>query len=334
MSDFAPIVLFTYNRLASTRATVEALGRNAEARESDLIVFSDGAKVEGDPKVAAVREYLRTVAGFRSVTVHEAPRNKGLAQSIIDGVTQVVNERGRVIVLEDDLVTSPHFLRYMNDALAMYEKDDVVCSIHGYNYPIAGMPPTFFIRGADCWGWATWKRAWALFEKEGRKLLDELVARNLTDDFDFWGTYGYTDMLQEQVDGKNSSWAVRWLASTYLKDKVTLYPGQALVQNIGFEGDGTHCARGESTPEASSAPLRLSRMEPVESLECRKMFADHFRIKRQKRWHTKLKQRDQRIHIFFNRFCLSWRQAPGSRWITHVAISRTPLPLSTTPPHD
>jgi hypothetical protein len=140
-------------------------------------------------------------------TVIERNRNWGLAESIIDGVTRVVNEFGRVIVVEDDLVTSIYFLQYMNEVLNLYEKEEKVASIHGYVYPIDGLPETFFLRGADCWGWATWKDKWALFEPDGTKLLDELKKRKLTKRFDFNGSYPFSLMLANQVSGKNDSWA-------------------------------------------------------------------------------------------------------------------------------
>ncbi len=193
--------------------------------------------------MAEVRSYIRSIAGFKSVAIVERERNFGLARSIIDGVTRVCEEYGRVIVVEDDLVTSPYFLIYMNDALALYQDEGSVISIHGYVYPVKTvLPETFFLKGADCWGWATWKRGWDLFEADGGVLLQELTQRGLTHRFDFDGTYPYTRMLKDQIKGKNDSWAVRWYASAFLKDKLTLYPGRSLVLNIGNDSTGTHCS--------------------------------------------------------------------------------------------
>lgn len=241
----APIVLFIYNRLQHTKQTVEALQRNELAKESYLFVFSDGAKNDFDAqKVEEVRKYLKTINGFKNVTVIEREKNWGLANNIIGGVTQIVNEYGKIIVLEDDLVTSPGFLRYMNEALDMYADEERVASIHGYIYPLKSpekLPETFFIRGADCWGWATWARAWKYFEPDGQKLLNELKTRRITKEFDFGGAHPYTRMLKDQINGKNDSWAVRWYASAFLRDMVTLYPRRSLVQNIGLDNSGTHC---------------------------------------------------------------------------------------------
>ncbi len=191
VSAFAPIALFVYNRPWHIQQTVEALQKNDLAEDSDLFIFSDAPKKkEAVAAVQEVREYIKTVGGFKSVSIIERDINFGLANSIIDGVTRMCNEYGRVIVLEDDLVTSPYFLCYMNDALDLYEHEESVISIHGYIYPVAEkLPETFFLRGADCWGWATWKRGWELFEQDGRRLLEELCRQKLTDRFDFDNSY-------------------------------------------------------------------------------------------------------------------------------------------------
>jgi len=129
----------------------------------------------------------------------------------------------------------------MNDALEMYYENRKVASIHGYIYPIDKLPNRFFIKSADCWGWATWKDRWDIFEPNGQKLLDELQNKNLENEADFNGSYGFTKMLKNQIKGKNNSWAIRWYMSAFLKDMLTLYPGQSYVQNIGFGSEGTHC---------------------------------------------------------------------------------------------
>lgn len=257
---FAPIALFVYNRLAHTKETVNALQKNILASQSDLIIFSDASKTEVQAKaVGEVREYIHQIDRFKTVTIVERPINLGLANSIIDGVTSIVNQHGRVIVLEDDMVTSPYFLQYMNDGLNAYEKNEGVASIHGYVFPIDGLPETFFLRGADCWGWATWKDKWAMFEPDGAKLLDELKRRNLTNRFDFNGTYSYSKMLADQISGKNNSWAVRWHASAFLNNKYTLYPGKSLVLNIGNDGSGTHCGKtGAYSSELCNKVINVS----------------------------------------------------------------------------
>ena len=238
----APIALFIYNRPAHVRRTVASLLANPEAAESDLFVFCDGAKTpESAAAVEEARAFVRGLTGFASLTVVERERNLGLAKSIIDGVTRLCRDRGRVIVLEDDLVLSPYFLRYMNDALDCYADAPLVASIHGYLGPVhESLPETFFLRGADCWGWATWSRAWQVFEPDAAKLLARLRHEGLTQTFDMEGAEAYTKMLEDFIAGKNDSWAVRWHASAFLRGMFTLYPGRSLVENIGFDGSGMH----------------------------------------------------------------------------------------------
>lgn len=276
----APLLLFVYNRPSHTHETIGALKRNKLAAESELFIFSDGFKSDLDREVVLkVREYLKTISGFKTVTIIERENNLGLANSIITGVTEIVNRFGKVIVLEDDMLTSPYFLKFMNEALELYAAEEKVISIHGYVYPVQGaLPSTFFLRGADCWGWATWKRGWDLFESDGRKLLSELDASGLKDRFDFDGTYGFSRMLQDQVNGANNSWAIRWNASAYVKDKLTLYPGRSLVYNTGIDASGTHCGDSEEFATVlSQKPITIGRVPLEEDLLAREAFKIFFR---------------------------------------------------------
>lgn len=278
--DLAPIAMFTYNRLAHTRAAIEALAKNELAALSKLIIYSDGPKNESDAAIVEeVRNYLRKVTGFRNIEIRCRPANRGLAQSIITGVSEVVNRFGRVIVMEDDLVSSPYYLTYMNDALTLYAHcDDVIC-IHGYCPPItASLPQTFFLRGADCWGWGTWKRGWDLFESDGTKLLSELERRKLLHEFDLNGAYGYAAMLREQIAGRNDSWAVRWHASAFLQEKLTLHPRQSLIQNIGFDGSGRHCgASQERQAKPSTERVLIERQPLTECAAASRAFEAYYR---------------------------------------------------------
>jgi len=240
-SSLAPVIIFVYNRLWHTKKTIHALLENDLADQSEIVIYSDGPKNEKDyHQVMEVRNYIKKVNGFRSLKIIEREKNWGLAGNIIDGVTKVINEYGKIIVLEDDIVTSPFFLNYMNDALNAYDDDNNVGCIHGYVYPINNINSDFFIKGADCWGWATWKKSWDYFEKDGKKLLKKLKKRNLHKDA-FNVKCGYVQMLKDQIYGRNNSWAVRWYFSAYLNDLYCLYPKTSYVQNIGFDGSGTNC---------------------------------------------------------------------------------------------
>lgn len=240
----APIVLTVHRRLEHTQRTVEALARNELAAASDLFVFSDGPRnAEQAHEVEQVRAFVRTIGGFRSVHAIARETSFGLARSVISAVQEVLHSHDRVIVVEDDLLTSPYFLRFMNEGLECYATTEAVASIHGYMYPVKEeLPDTFFLRGADCWGWATWRRAWQHFEPDGRILRAELRRRALERDFDLRGARRLVQMLEQQISGKNDSWAIRWHASAFLAEMYTLYPGRSLVDNIGNDSSGTHCS--------------------------------------------------------------------------------------------
>jgi hypothetical protein len=277
----APIALFVYNRLWHTKQTIASLLKNELAEVSELFVFSDGPKNNETTRgVEETRSYLRTLQGFKAVTIIEREVNFGLAKSIITGVTQILDKFDSVIVVEDDLVTSPFFLRYMNDALDLYKDEIEVISVHGYIWPVKKkLPDTFFLRGADCWGWGTWKRAWKLFEPDGKKLLAELESRKLTRDFDFNGGYPYTKMLRDQIKGRNNSWAIRWSASAFLLEKLTLFPGESYVNNIGNDDSGTHSRSSSKKDYETSLKLtapKLVKLKPVEDTGARKIIEEHF----------------------------------------------------------
>ena len=276
----APILLFTYNRPNHTKYTVEALLQNKEASGSLLIIYSDASKNENDIEIVKqTREYLHNIKGFRAIEIVEREKNYGLSDNMVDGVTNVVKQYGKAIVLEDDLLTAPYFLQYMNNALTLYEHEhDVVC-IHGYVYPTKQtLPETFFLRGADCWGWATWKRGWAVFNPDAKSLLQQIKEAQLERSFDFNGTYPYTKMLEMQVDKKVNSWAIRWYASAFLQNKLTLYPGNSLVANIGLDGSGTHCGTNKQFEiNLYDKPVAVNTISITENQQAHKAFESYFR---------------------------------------------------------
>jgi hypothetical protein len=277
----APIALFAYRRPDHLQATLDALRRNPEASQSELYVFSDAARNEGAAAgVDAVRRILHELGGFRSVNVVHRERNYGLAANITQGVADVLASRDRVVVLEDDIVVSPFFLRFMNEALTAYRDEARVGSISGYCYPLdRAVGETFFIRGSDCWGWATWRDRWKVFNPNGPALLSELRRRGLTHAFDFEGTMGFIRMLEDQIAGRNDSWAVRWHAACFLADLVILYPGRPLAQNIGQDGTGTHNLSADDAYDVllSPTPVKVGGVPIVESKSGRAAFRAFFR---------------------------------------------------------
>lgn len=276
----APIAVFAYDRPDHLRRCIEALQENELAADSDLFVFSDAAKDPARaPRVDQVRDYIRTIGGFKTVTVVEQPVNLGLAASVISGVTKLTRDFGDVIVVEDDLLVSPYFLQFMNDGLDIYADDDRVAGIHGYMFPTnRELPETFFLSDPGCWGWATWKRAWDFFEIEGEALRREIRRRNLVRKFNYDSQYDYSGMLDEQIAGRNNSWAVRWYASVFLQNKLALHPHASLVRNMGQDGSGTHdAATNHFHVQLSSEPIAVGGIEVIESAIARRAMVEFFR---------------------------------------------------------
>lgn len=225
---------------------------NPRARSSILYIFCDGPKTAQDAAaVASVRAHLENLpaTAFQEIHILARQENLGLAPSIIEGVTRTLEKHDRVIVLEDDLLTASSFLDYMNEALEIYACDNAVFSVQGWCYPTKpAQDETYFLRGADCWGWATWRRAWQHFEPDSRKLLQQLQEQHLTRAFDMEGAYPFTRMLEKQAQGLVSSWAIRWHASAFLHGALALYPTRSLVQNIGFgDAQATHTSSARGT---------------------------------------------------------------------------------------
>ena len=279
MSD-APILLFVYNRPEHTRRCIQSLLKNPLASESYLFIYADGAKDSTQQEaVNEVRNYIRTIQGFKQTTLIERSENWGLARNIIDGVTTQVNRYGKVIVLEDDLVVAPYFLQFMNDALEVYKDEPKVGHIQACDFTQdSSLPATFLIKWTGSWGWATWDRAWKYFNPNGKELLQELEERKLTRIFDFNGKYGFTRMLRRQIEGKNNSWAIRWNASLFLKDILSLNVGRSLVQNEGFDGSGTNCGGGGLyASHLYLQPLPVIPISPIEeNKEARQAFVRYY----------------------------------------------------------
>lgn len=247
--NYAPICLFTYNRLFETKETINALRNNDLAKDSDLFIFSDGAKnIKSNKEVTLLRKFLKTIEGFKNVTIIEQNKNKGLAKSITDGVTQIVNEFEKVIVLEDDIVTSKGFLTYMNKSLNYYEKNLEVMQVSAFMFPIesANLPDTFFYQANTCWGWGTWKAAWKHYNNDTAFLLERIKTEKVS-----WKEYNsmqgseFQKQLLRNIKGTLNTWAVKWHTVIKLNKGKVLHPKESYVANIGFSGNGENCNKGE-----------------------------------------------------------------------------------------
>lgn len=242
--SLAPVVVFCFNRPGHLRQTIEALKDNTLASRSRLFIFSDGSRGEHDrERVMEVRRYIRTIEGFGKVSIAESGHNRGLSRSVIEEVTNVVNEYGKVIVLEDDLVTTPDFLAVMNRLLDVYRPRRDVFSVTAYAPPIRvppGYTKDFYLAPrSSSWGWGTWTDRWsaagwgsAHYEQ---LLSDPLLKKRLEEGGnDLW------PMLHKQQTGVIDSWAARWCAAQAVQGAYGIYPVKSKVKNIGTDGSGTN----------------------------------------------------------------------------------------------
>jgi len=244
---FSPVVLFVYNRLWHTRKTVEALKANELAKLTDLIVYSDApANPEEFSKVQDVRDYIRTITGFKNVTVIQREQNLGLAANIVCGVTQVVNRYGSVIVLEDDIVTSSSFLIFMNQMLEYYRSNKNIWHISGWNYPIDsdGLDDVYCSRVMNCWGWATWSDRWCHFQKNP-DYLDKYWSDRKKYRFDLDGSGIFWSQVTANRRREINTWAIFWYATIFERNGLCLNPSITFVDNIGHDGSGVNCAKAE-----------------------------------------------------------------------------------------
>jgi len=240
----APILIFTYKRLEPLKLTIEALQSNALSAESNLYIFSDGPKDETDKnQIQNVRAYLNTISDFKSVTIKESSVNKGLANSIIDGVSEVLKFADNVIVLEDDLLTTPNFLSYMNSALQVYNDAKGVFSISGYSFnlgdDIRETNDAYFLKRGWSWGWATWRDRWLDVDWNVSDYKE--FSKNAAQKKAFAeGGSDLNSMLKKQMNGQLDSWAIRWFYHQYKIKGLTLYPVKSKVYNNGFDAMATH----------------------------------------------------------------------------------------------
>jgi len=243
--NLSPIVLFTYNRPWHTKQTVEALQKNELASESELFIYCDNAKNDdGRKSVDEVRKYADSIDGFKKITIIKREKNWGLANSIIDGVTKIVNEYGKIIVLEDDLITSPYFLKFMNEALEFYKDEEKVWHVSGSNYPIKtdGLEDVFLWRLMNCWGWATWADRWKYYEKDIDKTIKDFSKKDIKK-FNVDGNEDFFRQVMANYEKKINTWAIFWYATIFKQDGLCLNPSQTFVENIGNDDSGTHCGK-------------------------------------------------------------------------------------------
>ncbi len=251
--SLSPIVLFVYNRPWHTLQTLTALSKNDLANQSTLYIIADGQKNNStSEEISAIQETRNIITQqqwCKEIFIEEKKENWGLAKSIIDGVTRIVNKHGKIIVLEDDIVTSTGFLKYMNDALTLYENEDKVMHIGSY-WPRTSqnekLPNTFFTRYMNCWGWGTWNKSWMIFSDNTDNLIDQIKSKRLLHFFNLNSSLNLFDQLLANKDGRVKTWAIKWYSSILLNNGLCLNCKSSLSKNIGHDGSGENCGNSQS----------------------------------------------------------------------------------------
>ncbi|KOO16076.1 hypothetical protein AKJ18_04695 [Vibrio xuii] len=246
--EYAPVVIFCYNRLSHLRVTLEALSKDTYSQYSNLYIFSDGAKGVNDyDSVQELRDFLsewKKSTCFANVSIKCSDSNKGLANNIIEGVTSVINTYGKVIVLEDDIKVLPGFLQYMNESLKNYEHDFRVWQISSHLYPVGSISEPKLIPFSNCWGWATWKNRWEHFSKKPEEVyscLENQDVRMLFNNLSY--TKDYYKQVVNNYTGRSNTWAIFWYSTIFNHNGLTLYPPKVLSTNIGMDESGVHCSK-------------------------------------------------------------------------------------------
>ena len=265
---YAPIAIFAFNRPGHLSNLFASLLTNPEAEFSKIYLFIDGPRTNDEKKLTAETKKMgEDFSKFLNLTTFQSEKNLGLSESILGGIDKVLLNHDRVIVLEDDLELSPKFLRFINRGLEVHRGDLNVASVQGFSMiDLKSSESSYFLRGADCWGWATWSNRWESLVRDPKILLDQLHSKKLTRDFDLKGAYPYTNMLERNCNKAIDSWAIRWHASMFLEGRVSLYPGKSLVKNMGRDGSGTHGgSKEEVQAELTEESIEYSWTKPQET---------------------------------------------------------------------
>lgn len=287
---YAPIIVFCYNRKEHLEKTLYALEKNRLANQSGIYIFADGSRGEKDKEaVEEVRDFLNDYRGktcFKTIEVIESEKNKGLANSIIEGVSRIIEEYGKVIVVEDDLITSVDFLEYMNRSLDFYEKDEKVWSVTGYTLPLKGLKAykedVYLSYRASSWAWGTWKDRWETVDWDVKDFKELCQSKERQKQLNRGGREMF-QMLKEQQEGRNNSWAIRWCYNQSKQNKYTVHPKYCKVRNIGGDGSGENSlATKKYMTKIDDTPVTLADVKPNKKIL--KQFRDYYRLTVEEIW--------------------------------------------------
>lgn len=283
-SKCAPIALFAFKRPGSLEAVLEALSQNTQFEHTQIYAFCDGPKAGAASdivqSVRATKHVLQCWQTRANIEIFANDENCGLHRQIPHGISYVLERHDRVIVIEDDILVSPFFLDYMNDALNLYAEDFEVMQVSGFMFNVKSkLPETFFYNVNSCWGWGTWKRAWRYYNDDASALLKQLTKSPDFSMYEFNGGQNgcFYDQLVKNHLGDLKSWAVKWHASMYLHGGNCLHPNKTLVKNIGFGSDGTNCVAEDTRYNVEFAQRRIA-VDRVPIVKCAEAYAAVARI--------------------------------------------------------
>jgi len=265
----APIAIFAFNRPNHLANCLQSLERCVGLENSEGTIFIDGARndQEADVVSSSVGVALKFASKYK-FRVEARQENFGLAKSITSGIDEMFSLSSKLIVIEDDLILAKGFLDFMNKGLSRYENNSGVASISGYQYPIEReLHTSVFLRGADCWGWATWKDRWEQTSFSGKELLNQIRTKKLANEFNLEGSNNYVDLLEKQILGEINSWAILWHASMFVQNRLSLYPPYSLVSNEGGDGLGTHFGNNQLYSQKISDEMDFLLPSSIEQSE-------------------------------------------------------------------
>jgi hypothetical protein len=263
-----PIVIFLYKRPRHARELLDSLQKCARLTECEIFIYCDGVKNPADlDNVNETRSVAREFGSKNNASIVEREQNMGLARSIVEGVTQMCDQFGRVIILEEDFILHPFFIDFMLQSLDHYAEEEMVSQIAGFTFPInkSTTPDVFFMPIISIWGWATWRRAWNLFSWETQPALERLNTNpKIRYQFDVDGSYPYTDMLRQVAKNQLDAWAILWYWQTFSTNKLTLFPRQSLVWQNGFDDLAAHTKEAwPGMQEPLNSFLQVNWKQPV-----------------------------------------------------------------------
>ena len=294
----SPLVIFAFNRPKYLEKCLKSLKLNKLSRQTITYFFIDYPKLEKDFKnYNKVLKIVRETNIFKKKFIIQRKYNYGLKKNILNGINYVLKKNETIIVLEDDLYLSKYFLDYMNKYLNFFKNSKNIASIHGYCYPIdkKNLNNFFLLRGADCWGWATWRRAWKFYNDDNLMLAQKIKNKNEIDTFNFNNSFNYHEML---FNRPQNTWAINWYASAFIRNMFTLYPKNSYVRNMGNSGLGTHSNKIDKRFDISlSKSFKFEKLVIAEDLNARKKFEEFFKYNFKKKYIFLKKIKNLLVHI-------------------------------------